>query len=166
MWRPKVGEKYWYVDRTGAVVGTCYGKLPMGPIEDGIVAFGNCFKTRENAMAAKRDIAKLLEDTHAILYDWDRVWNLNVFLDPKIIARGMGFHKLDISKHKTPPHYQMTPEPLEVIQAWGLDFAKGSALKYIARAGKKAGEDETTALRKAVDFLQREIKRLEEKGNG
>lgn len=28
-------------------------------------------------------------------------------------------------------------EPIKAIQGWGLDFAPGSAVKYIARAGRK-----------------------------
>ena len=31
-------------------------------------------------------------------------------------------------------------EPIDVIEAWGLDFCLGNAVKYIARAGKKDGE--------------------------
>ena len=61
-----------------------------------------------------------------------------------------------------PAHYtRLNPQPIEVIEAWGLDFSMGSALKYIARAGFKAGEDAATDLRKAVSFIQRRIARLE-----
>lgn len=59
-----------------------------------------------------------------------------------------------------PAHYaRLSPEPLDVIQRWGLNFCRGSALKYIARAGYKPGADEVTDLRKAVVLLQREIER-------
>src|SRR5688572_13711824 len=70
----------------------------------------------------------------------------------------------------SPPHYQnLTPEPIDVIDSWGLskDYYLASALAYIARAGhkKEANEtaDEASArdLRKAVRFLTRKIAQLE-----
>jgi hypothetical protein len=61
-----------------------------------------------------------------------------------------------------PSHYtRLDPQPIEVIEAWGLDFFMGSAIKYIARAGHKSGQDEATDLKKAVSFLQRRVSRLE-----
>lgn len=61
-----------------------------------------------------------------------------------------------------PNHYtRLTPEPIDVISAWGLNFSLGSAVKYIARAGYKKGEPEQVALKKAVSFLQKRIARLE-----
>ncbi len=61
-----------------------------------------------------------------------------------------------------PSHYvRLKPEPLDVIQKWGLSFARGSAVKYIARAGHKEGASEATDLRKAIALLQKEVARLE-----
>lgn len=61
-------------------------------------------------------------------------------------------------------HYQrLTPEPIDVISAWGLDYFKATALKYISRAGHKEGESEAKDLRKAVDFLSYRINQLEGK---
>ncbi len=39
-----------------------------------------------------------------------------------------------------PPHYKPgdTYETIKVIEAWGLGFHLGNAVKYISRAGKKA----------------------------
>lgn len=56
-----------------------------------------------------------------------------------------------------PKHYQMEPEPYEVIKAWDLGFEKGNALKYIARAGRKDGNSEEDDLFKAIDYLQKRI---------
>lgn len=57
-----------------------------------------------------------------------------------------------------PAHYGGADNPYEaikVIEAWGLGFCLGNALKYIARAGKK---DATLQdLRKARWYLDREI---------
>lgn len=58
-----------------------------------------------------------------------------------------------------PSHYtDLTPEPIEVIEAWGLGFNLGNAVKYIARAGKKG--DALDDLKKAAWYLDREIKRM------
>lgn len=60
-----------------------------------------------------------------------------------------------------PKHYtDLTPEPIEVIEAWGLSFGLGNAVKYISRAGRKPGSDAVTDLRKASYYLTREITRL------
>ena len=46
-------------------------------------------------------------------------------------------------------------EAIDVIEAFGLNFRVGNALKYILRAGKKG--DAATDLRKAVWYLNREL---------
>lgn len=50
-------------------------------------------------------------------------------------------------------------EAIKVIEAWGLNFNLGTALKYIARDGKKSeGERLSIAdLKKARWYLDREI---------
>ena len=48
-------------------------------------------------------------------------------------------------------------EALDVIDAFDLNFNLGNAFKYIARAGKKG--DKAEDLRKAVTYLNREIKK-------
>lgn len=54
-----------------------------------------------------------------------------------------------------PQHYGGdTPyEAIKVIEAWGLGFNLGNAVKYIARAGKKG--DELEDIEKALWYLQR-----------
>lgn len=62
-----------------------------------------------------------------------------------------------------PPHYhQDTIEAIEVIEAWCLNFNRGNALKYISRAGLKDPSHEIEDLNKALWYLKREIKRLEQ----
>lgn len=61
-----------------------------------------------------------------------------------------------------PLHYggQDDPyEPIKVIEAWGLGFNLGNAVKYVRRAGHKPGADYVTDLEKAAFYLQREIDR-------
>jgi hypothetical protein len=48
-----------------------------------------------------------------------------------------------------------------VCKDYSLNFNRGNILKYVVRAGKK--QDELQDLRKALDYLQREITYLEDK---
>jgi hypothetical protein len=50
---------------------------------------------------------------------------------------------------------------IDVCKDYSLNFNRGNILKYVARAGKK--KDELQDLRKALDYLQREIAYLEDK---
>lgn len=57
-----------------------------------------------------------------------------------------------------PLHYGGEDNPYEtikVIEAWGLGFSLGNAVKYIARAGKKG--DRLEDLKKAAWYLNREM---------
>lgn len=68
----------------------------------------------------------------------------------------------DIVKH--PAHYCYGKyEPKDVIRDWGLNFNLGSAVKYIARAGRK--DDIIQDLKKAKQFLEFEIEALYEERN-
>lgn len=61
---------------------------------------------------------------------------------------------------KRPDHYCFSKfEPKDVIREWGLNFNLGSAVKYIARAGRK--DDIVQDLKKAREFLSFEIEALE-----
>lgn len=67
-----------------------------------------------------------------------------------------------------PAHYGGADNPYEaikVIEAWGLDFCTGNAVKYISRAGRKDPAKELEDLRKAQWYLGRRIEQLE-KHNG
>lgn len=59
-----------------------------------------------------------------------------------------------------PEHYTRF-KGVEVIDITEqLNFNRGNVVKYVTRAGAKAGSDEKEDLRKAEWYLQREIKRL------
>jgi hypothetical protein len=64
-----------------------------------------------------------------------------------------------------PPHYaSLSPQPMEVGEAWDLDPHRFNALKYIARAGRKGSpQDAILDLKKAVAFLNRRIQLWETK---
>ena len=66
-----------------------------------------------------------------------------------------------IIESRKPSHYDLETEPLEVIQAWDLNFCLGNVVKYVARAGKKKGETKESDLKKAMDYLHFELKKLE-----
>lgn len=59
-----------------------------------------------------------------------------------------------------PRHYNMgSVEVIDAIDAWGLGFDDGNAVKYIARARHKGKELED--LNKALWYLQHRIKQLQ-----
>lgn len=71
-----------------------------------------------------------------------------------------------MDKANHPQHYggaDNSYEVIKVIHAWSLhtSFAIGNAVKYLARAGKKGGEDYLDDLKKARWYLDWEIKRCE-----
>lgn len=64
----------------------------------------------------------------------------------------------NIIKHQS--HYCYSEyEPKDVIREWGLNFNLGSAVKYIARAGRK--DDIIRDLSKARQFIEFEIEYLQ-----
>lgn len=65
------------------------------------------------------------------------------------------------ARETSPHHYsRLKPEPIDVIRSWGLLFNLGNAVKYIVRAGFKPGVDAVTDLRKAITYLEHEVKTL------
>jgi hypothetical protein len=61
-----------------------------------------------------------------------------------------------------PSHYQQGGiETIDAIEAWGLNFNLGNAVKYLSRAGKKDPTKLIEDLKKAVWYISREIKNLE-----
>jgi hypothetical protein len=65
-----------------------------------------------------------------------------------------------------PPHYGGADDPYEaikVIEAWGLNFHLGSALKYIRRHGEKNGTED---LEKALWYLVREVRKRKDTEKG
>ena len=66
----------------------------------------------------------------------------------------------------SPAHYNIgNIEVIDAIEDWQLNFSRGNAVKYIARAGHKDKSKEVEDLKKARWYLDREIKRLEKKEN-
>lgn len=61
-----------------------------------------------------------------------------------------------------PKHYESEIEPWDAIKVWGLDFDLGNAVKYIVRAGNKENESKQKDLQKALNYIQHELKYLED----
>lgn len=67
-------------------------------------------------------------------------------------------NEADLVQH--PAHYCYSEyEPKDIIRAWSLNFNLGSAVKYIARAGRK--DDILQELNKAKQFIEFEIEAIE-----
>ena len=65
-----------------------------------------------------------------------------------------------------PSHYTRHPSGVECIQITRhMNFAIGSAIKYLWRHGLKNPSETITDLEKAVFYIQDEIKRLKEQDN-
>ena len=71
---------------------------------------------------------------------------------------------LAYNRHSSAPYDAINPEhykgerqfePIDVIEDWGLNYHLGNALKYIARNGRKPGEDPRQGLSKAIWYLER-----------
>lgn len=63
---------------------------------------------------------------------------------------------------QVPTHYRKQPiQPIEIIDAYGLDFKRGNALKYLLRAGSKLGEEKTDDLLKAIWYIVCELHGIE-----
>ena len=61
-----------------------------------------------------------------------------------------------------PAHYaEIGIQPIDAIEAWGLNFRLGNAVKYISRAGKKGTNQGLEDLRKAQWYLARAIEKNE-----
>lgn len=70
-----------------------------------------------------------------------------------------GFYHIK-DKDNTPPHYQGKIQPIDLINAQDLNFNLGNVVKYVCRAGKKAGENILSDLEKAKDYINFEIERV------
>lgn len=61
-----------------------------------------------------------------------------------------------------PSHYAFAITPIDAIEAWDLNFARGCVVKYIARAPHKGTELQD--LEKALRYLEREVARVRARG--
>lgn len=86
--------------------------------------------------------------------DW-RLWPHASGSNPKLYLFE-GVQKLEQAPGEGGWYSQLTPEPIEVIDAWGLNYYEGTVLKYLSRWKRKNGLED---LEKASWFLERLIER-------
>lgn len=66
-------------------------------------------------------------------------------------------------KISAPEHYTFGKyQPKDVIWDWHLDFYLGNVIKYIARAGRKEDSSMIDDLRKARQYIDFELEKLQE----
>lgn len=66
-----------------------------------------------------------------------------------------------------PAHYNSGRiEVIEAIEDWKLNYHRGNAVKYVARAGKKNPAKEVEDLEKAIWYLRRDVERLKAEAEG
>ena len=59
-----------------------------------------------------------------------------------------------------PPHYTFSKyEVKDIIREWGMNFALGSAIKYVARCEHKGNKRQD--LEKAIFFIQDELNNMD-----
>lgn len=82
--------------------------------------------------------------------------------DGSFLPLGLALGQFEAVDH--PQHYggDVPYEAIKVIEAWGLGMHLGTAVKYIARAGKKDPTKEIEDLEKARWYLDRHINNLKE----
>jgi len=59
----------------------------------------------------------------------------------------------------TPQHYKQKVQPIDLIEAFDLNFNLGNVVKYVSRAGRKG--DTLEDLEKAFYYLKRELEKYE-----
>ena len=65
---------------------------------------------------------------------------------------------------KKPEHYQTNSiDVIDLCNEYNINFNLGNVIKYCCRAGKKENESTLKDLKKAKDYLDRQIKYLESK---
>jgi len=76
-----------------------------------------------------------------------------------LIERSDKPEQADVINH--PPWYDLNPQPIDVIEAWGLGYHEGTVLKYLSRWRRKGGLED---LKKSAWFLNRLIEQEEKHG--
>lgn len=109
---------------------------------------------RKNESNSKRDNGMRFSDgIHPELVKF----SANIFAGiPKVPER-----KPDKISH--PAYYNHGIECIDYIQSHDFDFCLGNAIKYITRAGYKT-DDPREDLRKAIQYLEFELERIEKEG--
>ena len=87
---------------------------------------------------------------------------INVYSEKRecVVVLDSRYDCFPVNQQEQDPHYQKEVQPIDLIEAFNLDFNAGNVIKYVARAKHKGNELDD--LRKAKYYLDR----LYEKANG
>jgi len=80
-----------------------------------------------------------------------------VTLNEEDVFISYGDELAEIISYKKANHYGERPDVIDFNTKYDLNFNLGSAVKYIARAGKKSNESKEKDLNKAIDCIKREL---------
>ena len=109
-----------------------------------------------------------LETIDTFVAEFENVTELSEFMDTELHNYNEKYTNLDykvkgwykMNNQNTPPHYQGTIQPIDLINAQNLNFNLGNVVKYVCRAGKKQGENVLSDLDKAKNYINYEIERI------
>ena len=109
-----------------------------------------------------------LETIDTFVAVFENVRDLSDFMEEELHNYNEKYTNLDykvkgwykMNNQNTPPHYQATIQPIELINAQNLNFNLGNVVKYVCRAGKKQGENVLSDLEKAKNYINYEIERI------
>jgi hypothetical protein len=79
--------------------------------------------------------------------------------------RGAAAADQDKASHYNPDEGDRTYEAINVIEHYELNFPVGNAVKYLLRKGRKSTASEIQDTKKAMQYLNIELKRLEALGD-
>ena len=109
-----------------------------------------------------------LETIDTFVAEFENVTDLSDFMETELHNYNEKYTNLDykvkgwykMNNKNTPPHYQGTIQPIDLINAQNLNFNLGNVVKYVCRAGKKKGENVLSDLDKAKNYINYEIERI------
>lgn len=78
-----------------------------------------------------------IEDAYSLKKEYESIWKSPV-------PTGGGEH-----------YKKVSPEPIVIIESWGLNYNLGNVIKYVARCNYKGQKKED--LKKAIWYLEREL---------
>jgi hypothetical protein len=120
----------------------------------------DCLDIRESDEEDIDKAIKLIEESK----DLDKAHDTDKLVIPNVLRSKFNLppHKVNDSVN-SPSHYTDGKiEVIDYIEDKKLGFCLGNAIKYISRAGKKNEEDIATDIKKAIWYLNRYLKQLEE----
>ena len=129
----------------------------------------NIKKYRKEKGYTQKQLAELLGKAEITIRRYEACYMMPTVQGVEDICKVLEISKGDIFMNEEkkemvnhPSHYNKGIETIEYIESWSMNFNTGNVIKYVTRAGYKNNQLED--MKKAMWYLQREIDRLENKG--